>query len=75
MPREVDFATIHKKRGDLDYLGNIADSIGALAARDGDSLGAKSSRVRELAAPALRGFGEFKPRIATGVYGNGLYAV
>lgn len=61
------------KRGRRDYLGNIANSDGRNAGREGDGHDVKSERAGELTAFALRGFGGFGPRIATGVYGAGLY--
>ena len=54
-------------------MENVDDSIGALADREGDGLDTKTNRVKDLTVFALRGFGEFKPRIATGLYGNDLY--
>ena len=59
-----------EKRGDRDYLWIIADPAGALADREG--VGAKTNRACELTVFSER-FRGFKPRIATGVYGNDLY--
>ena len=70
--READYVRT-KKRGGRDFLENTADSIGASADHDGDGSGAKSNRVKELTVFGLRGFGEFKPRVATGLYGGDLY--
>ena len=63
-----------KNRGQEDYLGGISDSIGALADRDGsDGADLKTNRANELTVFALRGFGEAKPSIATGIYGSDIY--
>ena len=62
-----------KHRGQKDYLGNIADSNGALADGEGTGADIKTNRARELTVFALRAFVEFKPRIATSVYCTDLY--
>ena len=58
---------IPKNLGQKDYLGGIADSTGALADREGDGVDLKTNRAEEITGFALRVFGEFKHRIATGV--------
>ena len=61
--REVDFAMLSKKKDQPDH---IAKSNGPLGCRDGDSVtDAKSNRVGDLTAFALRECGEFKPIVST----------
>ena len=62
-----------KHMGRKDYIGDIADSICALAVREGGGSDLGTNRAKGLTVFALRGFWEFKPRIATGVYGSGMY--